>query len=58
MLVAARDIKPFETILLDQPAIIGPFDDACDVKLCLECWQKLEVEQAHSCSKCGLMLCR
>ena len=42
MIVAARDIKPFETILIDRPAIVGPFDDT--LPECLECFSEVSVE--------------
>ena len=42
VIVAARDIKPFETILIDRPAIVGPFDDT--LPECLECFSEVSVE--------------
>ena len=41
MIVAVRDIKPFETIIIDRPAIIGPFDDT--LPQCLECYREVDV---------------
>ena len=41
IIVAARDIKPFETILIDSPAIVGPFDDS--LPECPECYRKVSV---------------
>ena len=42
MIVAARDIRPFETIIIDRPAIIGPFDDT--LPECLECYKEVSVD--------------
>ena len=52
--MAVRDIKPFETIILDRPAIIGPFDDTNPE--CLECYSKVSVS-GYKCTKCNLPLC-
>ena len=41
IIVAVRDIKPFETILIDTPAIIGPFDDT--LPECPECYREVSV---------------
>ena len=41
IIVAVRDIKPFETILVDTPAIIGPFDDS--LPECPECYREVSV---------------
>jgi len=54
VVVAVRDIKPFETILLDKPAIIGPFDDTKPE--CLECYSEVSVS-GYKCSRCNLPLC-
>ena len=42
VIVAARDIRPFETIIIDRPAIIGPFDDT--LPECLECYKEVSVD--------------
>ena len=42
VLVAVRDIKPFETVLIDKPAIVGPFDDT--FPQCLECYKEVQVD--------------
>ena len=42
VIVAARDIRPFETIIIDRPAIIGPFDDT--LPECLECFKEVSVD--------------
>ena len=42
VIVAARDIRPFETIIIDKPAIIGPFDDT--LPECLECYKEVSVD--------------
>ena len=55
-LVATRDIKPFQTILEDFPAIVGPFDST-EVLVCLECWSSLDDGEGVSCSSCSLLLC-
>jgi hypothetical protein len=56
--VATRDIKPFQTIILDRPAIVGPFDDASSLlALCLECSARLEDGHGQPCSQCSLPLC-
>ena len=52
--MAVRDIKPFETIILDRPAIIGPFDDTNPE--CLECYSKVSVS-GYKCTRCNLPLC-
>ena len=54
VIVAVRDIKPFETIILDRPAIIGPFDDTNPE--CLECYSKVSVS-GYKCTRCNLPLC-
>jgi len=54
VLVAVRDIKPFETIILDRPAIVGPFDET--TPRCLECYSEVSVS-GYKCSKCNLPLC-
>ena len=41
IIVAVRDIKPFETILIDTPAIVGPFDDS--LPECPECYREVSV---------------
>ena len=41
VIVAVRDIKPFETVLIDKPAIVGPFDDT--LPMCLECSKPVDV---------------
>ena len=41
VVVAVRDIKPFETIIIDRPAIVGPFDDT--LPQCLECYREVDV---------------
>ena len=41
IVVAVRDIKPFETILVDTPAIVGPFDDS--LPECPECFREVSV---------------
>jgi len=53
VIVAARDIKPFEVVLVDRPAIVGPFDDARPQ--CVECYA--EWEGGYSCEHCNLPLC-
>ena len=53
VIVAARDIKPFEVVLVDRPAIVGPFDDARPQ--CVECYA--EWEGGYSCEQCTLPLC-
>ena len=68
VVVAVRDIKPFETIIIDRPAIIGPFDDT--LPQCLECYKEVDVNgykvrhnELYSniyncqCRKCNLPLC-
>ena len=42
VIVAARDIRPFETIIIDRPAIIGPFDDT--LPECLECFKEVSID--------------
>ena len=42
VIVAAQDIRPFETIIIDRPAIIGPFDDT--LPECLECYKEVSVD--------------
>jgi len=51
LLVAVRDIKPFETVLVDKPVLIGPFTDTC-----LSCHLPL-TEPCHPCAACSLPLC-
>ena len=41
IVVAVRDIKPFETIIIDTPAIVGPFDDT--LPECPECYREVSV---------------
>lgn len=53
ILVATRDIKPFEIILKDKPAIVGPFDDSS--RKCLECFR--DMSSIYGCSLCNLPLC-
>merc|ERR1719348_2627352 len=46
---ARRDIHPGEVIFTDQPAVIGPDNNA--LPMCTVCWRK--VSGSYSCSKCG-----
>jgi len=52
-LVATRDIKPFQVVLQDEPAIIGPFDD-CELQ-CLSC--SAPMDEYNACSICSLPVC-
>eukprot|EP00092_Neocalanus_flemingeri_P018319 GFUD01019828.1.p1 GENE.GFUD01019828.1~~GFUD01019828.1.p1 ORF type:complete len:515 (+),score=161.30 GFUD01019828.1:38-1582(+) len=51
LLVAVRDIKPYEIVLTDQPAAIGPFPGTC-----LACSASLP-QPFYQCSRCDLPLC-
>jgi len=58
VVIATRDIKPRQTIIVDTPAIVGPFDDASSLlSLCLECTNRVEEGGGHPCKHCGLILC-
>ena len=46
-----RDIKPYQTVLTDRPATVGPFPSTC-----LECAAGLP-EPSYLCSGCHLPLC-
>lgn len=50
---ARRDIHPGEVIFTDQPAVIGPDNNA--LPMCTVCWRKLAGN--YSCSLCGWPLC-
>lgn len=57
-LVAARDIKPNETVLKESPLVYGPSQLTNPV--CIDCLQGLqsdELESNYSCAKCGWPLC-
>jgi len=50
---ARRDIHPGEVIFTDQPAVIGPDNNA--LPMCTVCWRKLSGH--YHCPKCGWPLC-
>jgi len=51
LLVAVRDIKPFQTVLTDRPAAVGPFPSTC-----LSC-SAPSTQPSYLCSRCCLPLC-
>jgi len=53
-LVAARNIKATEEVLVDHPAIIAPYHDP--QPMCIECLRKTDGQM--TCSSCDLPLCR
>ena len=56
-LVATRDISPLETVLTDQPSVVGP--PAVTAPVCLECLTPLCSVEAGvvECSLCSAPLC-
>ena len=52
-MVAVRDIRPMELILVDEPAVVGPNHDTRPA--CMECL--LPVDGSFLCDDCGLPLC-
>ena len=52
-MVAVRDIRPMELILVDEPAVLGPNHDTRPA--CMECL--LPVDGSFLCDDCGLPLC-
>ena len=54
VLVAARDIKPLEVILEDQPFGLSPTQDAG--QMCLQCFKLIRENNPYICS-CGFPMC-
>jgi len=50
---ARRDIHPGEVIFTDNPAVIGPDNNA--LPMCIVCWRKLSGH--YRCGQCGWPLC-
>ena len=52
-MIAARDIKPLELILWEEPAVVGPYSKAGSG--CLQCLKK--VDGKYLCSGCQFPMC-
>lgn len=53
-MIAARDIKPLELILWEEPAVVGPYSKSGSAG-CLQCLKK--VDGNYTCSGCQFPMC-
>ncbi len=53
-MIAARDIKPCELILWEEPAVVGPYSKSGSIG-CLQCFRK--VDGKYTCSGCHFPMC-
>lgn len=52
-MVAARDINPLELILIEEPAVVGPYSKSSIG--CLQCFKK--VDGTYRCRRCQFPMC-
>ena len=55
ILVATRDVKPFEVVLEDVGVAWGPFDDS--ESLCVVCLSEVSADNPLLCQDCNLPIC-